>query len=881
MYLRLPRLAALAAVLATLVLLALPALAAQPLTQTQRKIYELKRAFNRLEATQRMANARAFEYRRKHGHFPKGFRLRRDREFGGGESFESEKDAALRASLSAPITTSLSPTAFPANVRVNNPGTDLVAGSGQSETSIAADGNNLLVTWNDGEGFGHYPGGPPAQYQLQGYGFSSDGGATFTDGGAVPAPVGFPKWEWISDPVVVVNTTTHEFWYCGLMYPDGPPTTDGGTGSHNGVGVVKGTFSGSTFTWGTPVVVVDSLSSQFIYDKEWIAVNPLNGDVYVSWTRFDISGDRIEFSRSRNGGATWSAPFVLSNATDNLNGLVQGSRVFVGLDSTVYAVWQAIGLTTDNDFFRMRKSLNSGTNWGSEVQAATYYSNFGTGAPGFNRERGITYPGIAVDRTTGPNRGRIYLAWNESVDYFPELAAGAGLVVEPEATNATGVNDTPATATLFTPGNTLRGTLANQNDLDYWKFSATAGTTYAFYMDSMDVGLDILFRVFCSDGTTRLAVSDLGPGFGHVIAWTAPATGTYYLRAVFDPTTSSSTSGGYHIITRPHTPSVNDRARDARDIFVAFSDDGLTWSASNIARVNDDAVGYDDWLPEVAVTGNSRVFCAYFDWRDSAPSACGGQSNVYLYRSDNGGAAWTNLGRVTDATSDWTNVSSNIAPNQGDYVSLFANFNGVYPAWADGREGNPNVYTVSIPIATPTLASLARSVVAPGRVELTWMASDYVGQSATLERRDATGLWTALGEAIVDGTGAVRFVDEAALAGQTYSYRLALGVPTAPTYSAIAEIRVPFGPSLALEGARPNPAQRELWVSFSLPGSAPATLSLVDIAGRVVRSREIGGLGAGSHVVNLGDGPALPAGVYVVVMRSGERVLTRRVSVLP
>jgi hypothetical protein len=690
---------------------------------------------------------------------------------------------------------------------------------------------------------------------------------------------------WSSDPVCVVNDNTGDFFFVGLVYQDGAPAFLGfpTNGDSNGVAIVKGTFSGSTFTWGTPTLVVAGPNASVNFDKEWVAVDPANGNVYCTFTRFSVTGVQIEFTRSTNGGTVWSAPIVLSSPGDN--GFVQGSRVVVDPNGLIHTMWYVIGPTTV-DFYKARRSANQGVSFGVERTAASFYSNFTSGAPGFNRERGIEYSGMAVDRTNGANRGRVYLSWAEGVDYYTNdltNAGGAGDISEPEGQAAFGVNDTPGTATPFTVGQTLRGTISNvNNDFDFFSFTATQGQTCIFYMDSLSSGLDCAFRLFCSDQVTRLAISSLGVGFENLIEWTAPANGTYYLRPAAWPTTSTAGQHPYRVRTIVHVPTANDRSRDHRDIFVGSSADGLTWPTVGLGapvRVNNDPGWFDNWLPEVAVTGNSRVFTTWFDWRDSAPTKCGGESNLYLYRSDDGGANWSNLGLITDGTSDWTNVLSNVAPNQGDYVSLFANYNGVYPAWGDGRDGNPNAYALKIDAATPALASLASSNLAPDHVDLIWYAPEYENQSASLERRAEGAEWTAIASGTVDGSGRIRFTDTGVTAGQRYIYRLALGPLGSPTYSREAMIEVPGGPTLALGIPQPNPAVRDLSLSITLPSAAPATLSLVDIAGRVVATREVGSLGAGIHQVTLG-GEHLRAGVYVVALRQGDRTLTRRVSLV-
>ncbi|NOT33177.1 MAG: hypothetical protein HOP12_03305 [Candidatus Eisenbacteria bacterium] len=81
----------------------------------------------------------------------------------------------------------------------------------------------------------------------------------------------------------------------------------------------------------------------------------------------------------------------------------------------------------------------------------------------------------------------------------------------------------------------------------------------------------------------------------------------------------------------------------------------------------------------------------------------------------------------------------------------------------------------------------------------------------------------------------------------------------------------PPRPRLALAGAWPNPARRQLTVAISLPDGAPATLELLDLAGRRLAGRSVGGLGAGTHQVSLLPERVLPQGVYLLrLARAGE-----------
>src|SRR5256712_7471271 len=79
---------------------------------------------------------------------------------------------------------------FGLNVDAAAPAEDItpsgVSIQGQSEVSIAAAGPYVVEAWNDGTGFFAPCGSPSNKEELTGYGFSTDGGKTFTDLGGLP-----------------------------------------------------------------------------------------------------------------------------------------------------------------------------------------------------------------------------------------------------------------------------------------------------------------------------------------------------------------------------------------------------------------------------------------------------------------------------------------------------------------------------------------------------------------------------------------------------------------------------------------------------------------------------------------------------------------------
>ena len=94
------------------------------------------------------------------------------------------------------------------------------------------------------------------------------------------------------------------------------------------------------------------------------------------------------------------------------------------------------------------------------------------------------------------------------------------------------------------------------------------------------------------------------------------------------------------------------------------------------------------------------------------------------------------------------------------------------------------------------------------------------------------------------------------------------------------EVEVPSSAagSLGLElgGARPNPSAGEMNVHFTLPDAAPATLELLDLAGRRLWRQDVGALGVGAHALRVSPGRA-PPGLYLLRLTRGTASLTTKV----
>jgi hypothetical protein len=388
-------------------------------------------------------------------------------------------------------------------------------------------------------------------------------------------------------------------------------------------------------------------------------------------------------------------------------------------------------------------------------------------------------------------------------------------------------------------------------------------------------------EVLCTDGSTVMSFSENGPGGFTLHVFTLPTTGTYYLRAT---AWDGISTGSYTIVTGFHVPLGGggvDRARDQRDIFVKYSADGVSWPVTS-KRVSQTPPWFDDYLPEVGVGSNGKPYVAWFDFHDAPGSVCVGCGcNAYLSRSDDGGLTWVAGSPVSDTTTVWSDVNSNIEPNMGDYIGIFTTPSSVVVGWADGRLGSPDVYMANISNNyTATTVSLIAANATPAEVTVTWQTSDTNNLIANVERMAPGGNWTDQGRVLPDGQGRLIYHDANVVAGETYGYRLSVSINGgAPQILGQTSVIVPTGFAFALEGARPNPAPGTVSVSFTLPDTHPAQLDLLDVTGRRVAGMSVGGA-PGTRTVDVTQGRRLKAGMYMIRLTHADQTLTKRVAVI-
>jgi len=301
-----------------------------------------------------------------------------------------------------------------------------LAGNTQSEESVAWCGNNALVGFNDSGSFIRTllppSPSPSLSFSFNGWSRSTNAGDSFTDKGILlsdPIPVGSRFLDLFGDPVLRC-TDSSTFYYASLA-----TNTTISSGTFSAISVSKSTDGGASF--GGAKIAVQMPTASHSLDKPWMAVSRVGGADYIHVTYTDFfrgapcpgAGTSIEYVRSIDGGATWSAPIVLDTVCGSTP-FVQGSQVAVGAvvnatTGVVYAAWESF----PNGFgpgrvIKLKKSTNNGATFSTTAVTVSSVTAVGDGrqVQGLFRTF-IDLQGLAVDRSTGKTAGNVYITWHD------------------------------------------------------------------------------------------------------------------------------------------------------------------------------------------------------------------------------------------------------------------------------------------------------------------------------------------------------------------------------------------------------------------------------------------------------------------------------------
>lgn len=315
----------------------------------------------------------------------------------------------------------LAPSVVSGLVRASNPSSDIefssFGGFTQSETSTARCGNSVVVGFNDSGSVFETPfffTGTGGQ-AFSGYAYSSNGGASFIDGG--PMNPGTGDGNFLGGDPGVTCADAHTFFYSEIF-----DFTDSAGNPWAAIAVNKSTDAGKTF--GDPVAAIQKDGFTHLIDKPWSTIDPSNPKrMFVSYTDFDFTFSSpacgadlrtaIEFVESDDGGATWSAPTIAIEVCGA--GAVQGSQMAVSSKGTLYISWVNLGTNFPVGIREVQLSSFAGGILSAPVNVTAIVP----GGDSYFLQgefRDFLDMAMAIDHSGGANDGALYISWSDGRD---------------------------------------------------------------------------------------------------------------------------------------------------------------------------------------------------------------------------------------------------------------------------------------------------------------------------------------------------------------------------------------------------------------------------------------------------------------------------------
>ncbi|AEE50122.1 glycosyl hydrolase BNR repeat-containing protein [Haliscomenobacter hydrossis DSM 1100] len=231
--------------------------------------------------------------------------------------------------------------------------------------------------------------------------YSSNGGITWKKK-TLTSPFGV-----YGDPVLLADAKG-DFYYAHLSDPSG--RSGGDPTWLDRIVVQKSTDNGVNWSPGTYA----GLHHPKDQDKHWLAVDPRDNSIVMTWTEFDKydsrepkDKSRILFARSSDGGKTWGNEASLSQLEGDClddDNTTEGAVPAIGPNGEIYVAWAY----ANKIYFD--RSLDAGKTWlATDKVVAEQPGGWTFDIPGIFRANGL--PITATDLSSGPNRGTIYVNW--------------------------------------------------------------------------------------------------------------------------------------------------------------------------------------------------------------------------------------------------------------------------------------------------------------------------------------------------------------------------------------------------------------------------------------------------------------------------------------
>jgi hypothetical protein len=392
----------------------------------------------------------------------------------------------------------------PGERQVNNPKQDKREGKHitQSETSMARHGSNILFGFNDSN--------CSRADNYSGFAFSSDGGATWCDGGSMPRPKGGGNF---GDPVIAVDSNG-VFYYAHL-----------GT-LHTGESVIqvstaKRKRKKRKIKINPPIPIGFGVTDSGIQDKEWITVgkdllNPVKEALYITWTDFELSGQSINFAKYITG----KKPAPLISSKPIVIGEVQGSFPVVDSIGVIYVFYEDF---SSGKSIRVVKSTDGGITFSPPIIVSSVTTAGNAIMCGGNdviqvsstksiRTNEFPHAAIGPDNT-------LYVVWNDSInlattgiDIYLAYSQDGGLTWTKVQVTNTPTHEFMPSVTANTIGAHIQYSRFN----DPANVSGVGNGTFALFQKSFSIGGGLSSETMVS--SVFSPVPDTVPNFDPAIA---------------------------------------------------------------------------------------------------------------------------------------------------------------------------------------------------------------------------------------------------------------------------------------------------------------------------------------------------------------------------
>ncbi|MFN8490512.1 MAG: sialidase family protein [Caldilineaceae bacterium] len=308
-----------------------------------------------------------------------------------------------------------------------------------------------------------------------GFSTSTNNGATWTSGllPGITKYNGGGAFDRATDAAVAYDAKHNTWMISSLVLTE--------AGGVKGVGIRTSLSTDGGFTWNT-VTSIPNSAGMVSPDKNWIvcdntSTSPYYGNCYTEWDD-NGAGNRMEMSRSTDGGLNWSV------AATNSSGIIGGQPV-VRPDGTVIVPTANANETAIGAF----NSTNGGASWSAVTTIATVRHHTVAGSL---REGPL--PSAEID-----SAGTVYVAWS---DCRFRSACKTNDIVYAKSTNATGttwstVTRVPIDGTGSGIDHFIPGLAVNKDALH----TGQLGLTYYFYNSGSTV-LNIGFISSSNGGST-------------------------------------------------------------------------------------------------------------------------------------------------------------------------------------------------------------------------------------------------------------------------------------------------------------------------------------------------------------------------------------------